>query len=145
MVDTDVGVTLDEDTVTVDDDTVIPDETITIVVEPIVTSDPDIGDDTSVTDNEVTAVVVEVETLEIDDKDGSIDIMTIGIYTGGVIFAILVIFCVIMIVEKVRRRNKRITEIIEFKPVNLDAHFKGVEERAPKGKPKPKRTPVPII
>lgn len=57
------------------------------------------------------------------------DIVTIGIYTGGVLVAILIIFVIVMMIEKIRRKHKRITEVVEFKPVDLDKHFKGVEER----------------
>lgn len=78
--------------------------------------------------------------------------MIIGIYTGSAIFVILVIFITMLTIEKVRKKNKRITEVVEFKPVDLDAHFKGVEERKiarskalEKRKNKPQTTPVPIM
>jgi len=46
-----------------------------------------------------------------------------------VILLLLVIFIIVLIVENIKKKNRRITEIVEFKPVDLDAHFKGVEER----------------
>lgn len=71
------------------------------------------------------------ETQQDDGEEGEdeIDIGTIGIYTGGVVFLLLIIFIVVLVVENIKKKNKQITEIVEFKPVDLDAHFKGVEER----------------
>ena len=66
---------------------------------------------------------------EDEEEEGGVDIVTIGIYTGGVLVAILIIFVIVMMIEKIRRKHKRITEVVEFKPVDLDKHFKGVEER----------------
>ena len=94
----------------------------------------------------------DVTPPEADEEEG-IDIATIGIYTGGAILAILLIFILVMAIEKCRRKNKRITEVVEFKPFDLDAHYKGIETRKreaakngpPRGKPKPARTPVPIM
>ena len=71
----------------------------------------------------------ETAELEVDEEEGGVDIATIGIYTGGVLVAILICFIIVMIIEKIRRKHKRITEVVEFKPVDLDKHFKGVEER----------------
>ena len=65
---------------------------------------------------------------EVEEEKG-MDIATIGMYTGGVLVAILIIFIIVMIVEKIRKKHKRITEVVEFKPVDLDKHFKGIEER----------------
>ena len=87
-------------------------------------------DVTDAIDDAVTEVTIDTQSItpEVDDK-GAIDISTIGIYTGGALLAILLIFIIVMIVEKCRKKKKRITEVVEFKPVDLDAHFKGVEER----------------
>ena len=63
---------------------------------------------------------------EADVEKKGIDLITIGIYTGGVVGVILIVFIIVMIVEKIRKKNKRITEIVEFAPVDLDAHFKGI-------------------
>lgn len=107
-------------------------------------------------DKEVDADDEETDDLEADEEEkGGVDIVTIGIYTGGVLVAILIIFVIVMMIEKCRRKHKRITEVVEFKPVDLDKHFKGVEERnqlarskaleTRKAKAKPQRTPVPIM
>ena len=80
-------------------------------------------------DEEVDAGGAEtVVTPEVEEEKG-MDIATIGMYTGGVLVAILIIFIIVMIVEKIRKKHKRITEVVEFKPVDLDKHFKGIEER----------------
>ena len=72
----------------------------------------------------------EIDELEDEEEEkGGVDIVTIGIYTGGVLVAILIIFIIVMMIEKCRRKHKRITEVVEFKPVDLDKHFQGVEER----------------
>lgn len=83
------------------------------------------------TDEEIDAGGAEsVVTPDVEeDEESSTDIATIGIYTGGVLVAIIIIFIIVMIVEKIRKKNKRITEVVEFKPVDLDKHFKGIEER----------------
>ena len=84
------------------------------------------------TDEKKDAVGDETDNLETDEEEeenGGIDIVTIGIYTGGVLVAILIIFVIVMMIEKCRRKHKRITEVVEFKPVDIDKHFKGVEER----------------
>ena len=111
-------------------------------------------DVTNAIDEAVTEVTIDTLSItpEVDDK-GAIDISTIGIYTGGALLAILLIFIIVMIVEKCRKKKKRITEVVEFKPVDLDAHFKGVEERkiarskalANRKANKPQKTPVPIM
>ena len=106
-------------------------------------------------DNSEEAETDDLEADEEEEEKGGVDIVTIGIYTGGVLIAILIVFVIVMMIEKCRRKHKRITEVVEFKPVDLDKHFKGVEERnqlarskaleARKAKPKPQRTPVPIM
>ncbi len=50
-------------------------------------------------------------------------------WTGAVFFFVLIIFIIVMAVDKCRRKKKRITEIVELKPVDLDAHRKGIAER----------------
>lgn len=50
------------------------------------------------------------------------DIMTIGIYAGGVLMAILLVFCCVLCIEKVRKNRKRITEVVELKPVDIKMH-----------------------
>ena len=45
-----------------------------------------------------------------------------------------------MIVEKIRKKRKRITEVVEMKEFDLDAHFKGIAERNRAGK-----TPHPEV
>ena len=50
-------------------------------------------------------------------------------YTGAVVVAIVIILAIVMLIEKVRKRNKRITEVVELKPVDLVKHYKGIEER----------------
>lgn len=63
-----------------------------------------------------------------EEKKG-LNIATIGIYAGCVIMAVLIIFVLIMCVEKLRKKNKRITEVVELKPVDIDKHFQGIQER----------------
>ena len=53
-------------------------------------------------------------TPEAEKPKAGLDIVTIGIYTGGVFCAIIIILVVVMIVEKVRRKRKRITEVVEL-------------------------------
>ena len=48
--------------------------------------------------------------------------MTIGIYAGGVLLAILLVFCCVLCIEKVRKNRKRITEVVELKPVDIKLH-----------------------
>lgn len=55
-------------------------------------------------------------------------------------------------VERCRNKNKNLTEVVEFKPVDLDAHFKGIEQRKlarsqalENRKLKPQTRPVPIM
>ena len=80
-------------------------------------------------DNSEEAKTDDLEADEEEEEKGGVDIVTIGIYTGGVLIAILIVFVIVMMIEKCRRKHKRITEVVEFKPVDLDKHFKGVEER----------------
>lgn len=77
------------------------------------------------------------------DEEGGISIVTIAIYTGGVFCFVLIIFIVVMAVDKCRRSRKRITEVVEMKPVDLDAHRKGIAERnAQAVREKAKRNPI---
>jgi len=39
-----------------------------------------------------------------------------------------------MAIDKCRRSRKRITEVIEMKPVDIEAHRKGIAERNAKAK-----------
>jgi predicted Holliday junction resolvase-like endonuclease len=50
-------------------------------------------------------------------------------WTGAVFCFVLIIFIIVMAVDKCRRKKKRITEIVELKPVDLDEHRKGIAER----------------
>ena len=47
-------------------------------------------------------------------EDEGIDVLTIGIYTAGGFFAILLIFICFLTVERIRKKRKRITEIVEL-------------------------------
>ena len=57
-----------------------------------------------------------------EEKSG-INIATISIYAGCVIAAVLIIFVLIMCIEKLKKKNKRITEVVELKPIDIDKHF----------------------
>lgn len=46
----------------------------------------------------------------------------------------LIIFIVVMAIDKCRRSRKRITEVVEMKPVDIEAHRKGIAERNAKAK-----------
>ena len=69
-----------------------------------------------------------VKSKETEETEG-IDILTIGIYTAGVFFAVLVLFIIVMAIERARKNSKRITEVVELKPVDLQAHFEGIAKR----------------
>ena len=57
------------------------------------------------------------------------DIATIGMYTGAIVAAIIVILVLVMMIEKFRKKNRNITEVVEFKPVDVEKHFKGIKDR----------------
>ena len=57
------------------------------------------------------------------------DIITIAAYTGGVFVLLLIIFCIVMCIEKIRKSRKSLTEIVELKPIDLEEHYRGVHER----------------
>lgn len=95
------------------------------------------------------SVKAKGETDEKVETEG-VAILTIGIYTAGVIFAILIVFICVLTIEKIRNKRKRITEIVDMKPIDISEHFKGVKERNIAAgivePPTPrKRIPVPIM
>ena len=65
---------------------------------------------------------------KIEEAEG-VDILTIGVYTAGVFFAILLVFICVLTIERIRKNRKNITEVVEMKPVDLTAHFEGVAQR----------------
>ena len=63
------------------------------------------------------------------EETGAIELTTIAIYTGSVLGGIILILIIVMLYEKIRDKRKRVTEVVELKPIDLDAHFKGIEDR----------------
>lgn len=78
---------------------------------------------------ELTGDIGEEKTNEATEKDKPLDIMTIGIYTGIVFVAILTILIIIMAIERCRMRRKNVTTVVELKPVDIEAHRRGIKER----------------
>ena len=115
----------DEGGIEVDDEE-IPEEPIDVVIEPEPETETEIIEKDVIDLNIVIKPESATTAEEADVEKKGIDLITIGIYTGGVVGVILIVFIIVMIVEKIRKKNKRITEIVEFAPVDLDAHFKGI-------------------
>lgn len=69
------------------------------------------------------------EIVETSEQPGKINVLVIAAYVGGAVFLILIILVIVVVVDKCRRKRKRITEVVELKPVNIEEHFKGIEER----------------
>jgi len=57
--------------------------------------------------------VKDVEKSDEGEKS-AIDILTVGIYTSAGFLSILLIFCCVLMIEKMRKNRKRITEIVEL-------------------------------
>ena len=92
-------------------------------------------------------------------NDNGGNMLTIGLYTAGVFFAILIVFIILITIEKVRRKRKRITEVVSLPEYDLDKHYENIKHQieagtivnfSPKFKPDAKklsaskRIPVPI-
>ena len=78
--------------------------------------------------------------------------MTIAAYTGGVFTAIFVVFLIVMCIEKIRKKRKRITEVVELKPVDIEAHRRALAVKKSKEAARererlmgPQRTPKPVF
>lgn len=94
----------------------------------------DTGDDTDEEEKEdPDAAESDVESDDVipaeEEKKEPLDIMTIGIYTGVAFLAILTVLVIVMGVERCRVRRRQITEVVELKPIDLDAHKKGIAAR----------------
>lgn len=68
--------------------------------------------------------------VEGEEKKEPLDLATIGIYTGVIFLAIFTVLIVVIGVERCRLRRRQITEVVELKPIDLDAHRKGIESRS---------------
>ena len=55
----------------------------------------------------------------------------ITLIAGGAFLAVLLVLLTVMLVER-HRRNKKITEVVAFKPVDIEAYKRGKAERAAK-------------
>ena len=53
----------------------------------------------------------------------------IAYYTGGVFAAVLILLTIVFSVEKCRKKTKRITEVVELKPVDADEPRKITADR----------------
>jgi hypothetical protein len=80
--------------------------------------------------------VTEEETIEDlvveEEGNGGVGVETIAMFVGGVVVAILLLLCIVMACEKCRKKNKRITEIVQLTPVDIESHRKGIVDRASK-------------
>jgi len=57
--------------------------------------------------------------LKEEEEEAGADIMVIGLFTAGGFLVILLIFICVLVVEKLRNARKRITEIVDLKPVDF--------------------------
>ena len=48
----------------------------------------------------------------IDEADSGISVLTIGLYTAGIFLAVLIVFIIMITIEKIRKKRKRVTEVI---------------------------------
>ena len=115
----------------VPDPTADPDPSATggvvVVVDPVV--DPN---GVPAVDNSAVVTTPDTSTEGIntnENDDGSVDIPTVAWYSGCIFLGVILILIIVLVVEKIRRRYKRITEVVEFKPVDIPKHFKSIEER----------------
>jgi len=60
---------------------------------------------------------------EISKEENSVDFFLIAVFGGGVLIAIIVILIIVMLVDKIRKKRK-ISEVVEFKPVDIEAYKK---------------------
>ena len=64
-------------------------------------------------------------------RDDGLDTFRIGLYAGSLVLAIGLIIAGVICCNKICKKKKDLMEVeVEMKPVDLDQHFKGVEERS---------------
>ena len=79
-----------------------------------------------------------------DEKEkGKVDIVTIGIYGGAVVGALMLIFCCVLCCEKCRKSRRNITEIVELQSVDIKTHRARIAQLNKNKKTKRGRRPAP--
>ena len=59
-----------------------------------------------------------------DEADSGISVLTIGLYTAGIFLAVLIVFIILITIEKIRKKRKRVTEVIQMPEFDVDKHIK---------------------
>ena len=67
---------------------------------------------------------------ETTEKKEGIDIVMIGIYTGGAVVGIIFILVVIMCIQKCNKKKKALTEVVELRPKGVDKKSRQLERNS---------------
>ena len=124
------------------DEAVEEDETEDPVTEPdvevvptvVTTFDEDTPDDiNNLPTLDSTSVTVSDDNEKSTAEDNSIDGLMIGTIVGGGLVVILLLLIGVMLIDKFRK-NRKISEVVEFKPVDIEAYKKQKADLAKKNK-----------